>query len=98
MENPLLHQSGEKSSMSLIGTMPKVNDSPSPTMQDGTVIGTHPTVPSAESPSVQRAVDHPTGTEDDRGANDEQADLQEPPTEFLKAVGDAKAQKLNPWD
>ena len=82
--------------MSLIGTMPKVNDSPSPTMQDGTVIGTHPTVPSAESPGVQRAVDHPT--EDDRGANDEEADLQEPPTEFLKAVGDAKPQKLNPWD
>lgn len=48
MANPLLHESGSKTSMSLIGlkagkgggwkASPKVNDAPSPIAQDGTVI------------------------------------------------------------
>jgi ferredoxin len=96
LESPLLHQSGEKSSMSLIGTMPKVNDSPSPVMQDGTVIGSYPTVTSGETEGAGHGAEENKDADGEQDADEE--DHPEAPTEFLKAVGDAKAEKLNPWD
>ena len=59
LEDPLLHHSGEKSSMSLIGTGKRVNHAPSPELQDGTVL--HPSAPPAldgTTSAVQKEAAH----------------------------------------
>lgn len=99
LEDPLLHHSGEKSSMSLIGMDDqKVNDSPSPTYQDGTVVGkyTGSTTSPTELPFTAMEQEKSEVERQDDGKED--AETLEAPTEYLKAVGDAKASKENPWD
>jgi len=111
MEDPLLHHSGDRVGMSLIGHH-KVNDAPSPQNQDGTVLG----VPTSEVSSDEDGDAERTAAERiaagldlagaveladqvaEEAAEEEAAAPAEAPTEFLKAVGEEPASKQNPWD